>query len=307
MTADGVLQAAGESARSIQTVSWVLIAGSLLIFAGMMALLAWALRKRANRVNSSLWIFGGGVLFPGVVLAALFAWTLPYTPAWKPLPPAGSLVVSVKAHMWWWDVRYRDPSSGVEIATANEIRIPTGRPVFLALSSADVIHSFWVPSLAGKMDMVPGRQQHLVLSADRPGVYRGQCAEFCGEQHAKMALHVVALEAAAFDAWLAAQAQPAAAPATAVHAQGLQAFTANRCDACHTVRGHAAESRLGPDLTHVGSRLHLAAGTLANTQEQRAHWIAHVQQVKPGARMPSYDRLDAQSLEAISQWLGSLK
>lgn len=303
----GVLQAAGEAARSIQTVSWVLIIGSLLIFGAVMALLAWALRRRTARVNPALWVVGGGVLFPGLVLVALFAWSLPYTPSWKPLPPAGALVVSIKAHMWWWEVRYRDPASGAEIFTANEIRIPTGRPIYLALSSADVIHSFWVPSLAGKMDMVPGRLQHLVVSADKPGVYRGQCAEFCGEQHARMALHVVSLEPAAFDAWLAAQAQPAAAPATAVQAQGMQAFAANRCNACHAVRGLTPGSHLGPDLTHVGSRLHIAAGTLANTQEGRAHWIAHVQQVKPGARMPSYGRLDAQALAAISQWLGSLK
>jgi len=307
MTAGGVLQAAGEAARAIETVSWMLFAGGLAIFAAVMLLLAWALLRRAAAVRPAVWILGGGVLFPGAVLAALFAWTLSLSPAWKPVPPPGALVVAVTAHMWWWEVRYRDPATGAEVLSANEIRIPVGRPVYLALSSADVIHSFWVPQLAGKMDMLPGRVQHLLMSADRPGVYRGQCAEFCGEQHARMALQVVALEPAAFDAWLAAQARPAVLPATPRQELGRQAFLANRCDACHTVRGASGESRLGPDLTHLGSRLQLAAGTLANTAESRERWIAHVQQLKPGARMPSYDRLDAATLGAIADWLGSLQ
>lgn len=307
MTAGSVLQAAGEAAQAIETVSWVLIAGAGAIFAGVMALLLAALRGRPGPVRPATWIVGGGVVFPAVVLTALFLWTLPLSSWWKPAPPAGALVVSVTGHMWWWEVRYRDPAGAGEVRTANEIRIPVGRPVYLALASHDVIHSFWVPELAGKMDMVPGRQQHLLLSAQRPGTYRGQCAEFCGEQHARMALHVVALEPAAFDAWLAAQARPANAPATPRLAQGRDVFLAQRCNACHTVRGVAAESRLGPDLTHIGSRLHLAAGTLPNTPEARIEWIAHVQRVKAGARMPSYDRLEADSLAALADWLGGLQ
>ncbi|HZN46715.1 MAG TPA: c-type cytochrome, partial [Ramlibacter sp.] len=210
--------------------------------------------------------------------------------------------------MWWWDVRYRDAATGATVRTANEVRIPTGRAVYLALDSVDVIHSFWVPQLAGKMDMVPGRLQHLLLAADRPGTYRGACAEFCGEQHARMALHVVAMEPEAFDAWLAAQLRPAAQPASQRQEAGRQAFLAQRCDACHAVRGATAQdSLLGPDLTHLGSRLHLAAGTLPNTVEGRRQWIAHVQQLKAGARMPSYDRLDGETLDAMADWLGSLR
>lgn len=305
MTA-GVLQAAGEVARVIAHLSWVLILGGFVIFAGVMLLLAWAWR-RPGPVRARVWIVGGGLLFPGVVLAALYAWTLHLGSPWKPVPPPGALVVSVRGSMWWWDVTYRDAATGAEIRTANELRIPVGRPVYVALSSADVIHSFWVPQLAGKLDMVPGRMQHLLLSADRAGTYRGQCAEFCGEQHARMALQVVALEPAAFEAWLAAQARLATAPATPRQELGRQAFLANRCDACHAVRGVGAESRLGPDLTHVGSRLELAAGTLPNTPEGRKQWIAHVQEVKKGARMPSYDRLDAATLEAMADWLGALR
>jgi len=303
----GVLQAAGEAARAIETVAWVLIAGGLAIFAGIMGLLAWALRRHAVAVRERLWLVGGGLLFPGAVLAALFAWSLPMTPAWKPVPPPDALVVGVTGHQWWWEVRYRDPASGATVRSANEIRIPAGRPVYLALDSADVIHSFWVPQLAGKMDMLPGRTQHLLLSADRPGTWRGQCAEFCGEQHARMALHVVALEPAQFDAWLAAQARPAAPPATARQQAGREAFLAQRCDACHAVRGTTGESRLGPELTHVGSRLHLAAGTLPNSEAGRTEWLTQVQRLKSGARMPSYQRLDAATLAAIADWLGSLQ
>lgn len=306
MNPGGVLQSAGEAARAIETVSWVLIVGAAVIFTGVMLLLGWALRRGGGPLHARRWILGGGILFPGAVLAALFAWSLPMSPAWKPVPPPGALVVAVTGHMWWWEVRYRD-AAGLEVATANELHIPVGRPVYLALASADVIHSFWVPSLAGKMDMVPGRLQHLLLSADRPGRWSGPCAEFCGEQHARMVLQVVARPPAEFDAWLAAQAAPAPSTGTPQQQAGREAFLANRCDACHAVRGVSASSRLGPDLTHVGSRLQLGAGTLPNDAQARRQWIAHVQQLKSGARMPSYERLDAATLEAIAEWLGSLR
>lgn len=302
------MQAAGPAAQAIADIGWVLFAGGAAIFMGVMLLLAWSLRRRPDAVRPMLWVIGGGVLFPGVVLAALMAWSLPMAPEWKPVPPPGALVIGVTGRMWWWEVRYRDPSTGREIHTANEIHIPTGQPVYLAVASADVIHSFWVPQLGGKMDMVPGRMQHLLLSAERPGVYRGQCAEYCGEQHAHMALHVVAQPPEAFAAWLAAQAQPAAAALpTARQSQGRSAFAAQRCEACHSVRGVTGDSRLGPDLTHVGSRLYLGAGTLPNTVQGRVDWMARVQQLKPGARMPSFGHLDAETRTAIADWLGSLK
>ena len=308
MSMRGVLTPAGDAAHDIATVSWVLFGGGTAIFVGVMLLLGWAVWRRAGSApRPGRWIWGAGVLFPAVVLAALFAWVLPHTPQWKPLPPPGALVVAVKAHMWWWEVRYTDPATGADVVTANEIRVPVGRPVYLALTSADVIHSFWVPELAGKMDMLPGRMQHLLVTATRPGIWRGQCAEFCGVQHAQMALHVVAQPPAEFDSWLAAQAQPARPPATAVQVRGQGAFQALRCNVCHTVRGAGADGRLGPDLTHVGSRLFLGAGTLANSPEARTRWLAHLQQIKPGAHMPSYDRLDSATLDALGEWLGSLQ
>lgn len=304
-----VLAPAGEAAAHITSLSWLLIIGATLIFVFVMALLMAALRGHAHPrpVSARLWILGGGVLFPLVVLGALLAWTLARTPGWMERPPPGALVVGITAHMWWWEVRYRDPASGREVTLANELHLPAGRPVWLGLSSPNVIHSFWVPALGGKMDMVPGRVAHLMVQVDQPGSWRGQCAEYCGEQHARMALHVVAHAPAGFDAWLAAQARPAVAPEGALLERGREAFLTQRCNACHTVRGVAEESRLGPDLTHVGSRLYLGAGTLLNQPGAMAHWVAHTQDVKPGARMPSSSDMDAQTLAALAAWLEQLK
>ncbi|SFP37245.1 c-type cytochrome [Variovorax sp. 770b2] len=302
------LQAAGPVADTLLGVTGLLVAGAAVIFFGVMALLALAARRHTGTLNARLWVIGGGVAFPVVVLVALFAYSEWHRPTWRAVPPKDALIVGITAHMWWWEVRYRDPATGAEIATANEIRIPVGRPVYFGLGSADVIHSFWVPALGGKMDMLPGRVQHLQLQADRPGTFRGQCAEYCGEQHARMALHVVAEAPAEFEAWLAAQAKPAGAPSSPDIERGREAFLANRCNACHTVRGVSEESRLGPDLTHVGSRLYLGAGTVPNEPAQLAAWVAHTQQLKPGARMPSSgERIDAATLQSIAAWLGQLK
>ncbi|BEP35089.1 cytochrome c oxidase subunit II [Variovorax sp. V59] len=302
------LRAAGPVAQSLLEVSGVLAVGGAVIFAGVMLLLVLAVaRPGGDGVSTRRWLLGGGLAFPTVVLSALFAYSEFHRPPWRPIPPPGALIVGVTGHMWWWEVRYRDAASGAEVVTANEIRIPVGRPIYFGLGSADVIHSFWVPSLGGKMDMLPGRVQHLLLQADRPGTWRGQCAEYCGEQHARMALHVVAEEPAAFDAWLAAQARPAAAASREIE-RGREAFLAHRCNACHTVRGVSEQSRLGPDLTHVGSRLHLGAGTVANDAAQLAAWVAHTQQLKPGARMPSAgDRIGEADLQSIAAWLAQLK
>ena len=304
-----VLSPAGVAASTIAGLSWVLIIGAALIFAVVMLLLAWALLGRENRrsVQPAWWIAGGGLVFPVVVVTALFFYSAVRTPAWLQPPPPGALIVGITAHLYWWEVRYRDPATGRQISLANELHLPVGRPVWIGLNSADVIHSFWVPALAGKIDMVPGRVNHLLLNANRAGVFRGQCAEFCGEQHARMALHVVAEPAEAFNAWLAAQAGPAVKTEATDLARGQQVFLAQRCNACHTVRGVAEESALGPDLTHVGSRLYLGAGTLPNQRGNVAHWVANTQTIKPGAHMPSSPELDATALQALAAWLEQLK
>lgn len=306
-------QPGGPVADTLLGVTWVLVGGATLIFVGVMTLLALGMRRRhGNPVALRWWIWGGGVAFPGVVLVLLFLYGERHRPPWRPVPPSDALVVGITGHQWWWEVRLRDPVSGTEAVMANELHIPVGRPVYIALASHDVLHSFWVPSLAGKMDMIPGRMQHLLLQADRSGTWRGQCAEYCGTQHANMALHVVAQPPEAFAAWLAAQAAPARAvpegEAGAVLARGREAFLAHRCNACHTVRGVAQESRLGPDLTHVGSRVALGAGTLPMDTESLAGWILHTQEHKPGARMPaSAHRLDEATVRDIAAWLAHLQ
>ncbi|QBE67533.1 c-type cytochrome [Pseudoduganella lutea] len=304
------LDPAGPDAHLIDQLGWTMSIGSLVILAGVMVLVMRALRARAT-VRSRVWIVGGGLLLPLVVLTALLAWSLASTAGLSQPSSLTALRVAVTAKMWWWEVRYVDPATGRDVVLANEIRIPAGRPVYLALTTSDVIHSFWVPALAGKVDMVPGRVHGLALQADRPGTWRGQCAEFCGAQHAKMALHVVAQPPAEFDAWLAAQARPAAAPATAQLVRGRQAFLERRCDACHAVRGVTGgrldRETAGPDLTHVGSRLYLAAGTLPTRQGTLAGWVADPQSHKPGVRMPAASGLEGDELRALVAWLESLK
>ncbi|WP_313705922.1 cytochrome c oxidase subunit II [Massilia sp.] len=302
-----VLHPAGPDAGIISQFAWVLFAGGAVIFVAVMALMVLSLRRGARPVTPRWWIFGAGFAFPVVVLSALLIWSTWRSAELTPQTSKGALSIGVTAKMWWWEVRYHDPASGREIASANEIRIPVGRPVYLGLSSTDVIHSLWVPALNGKMDTVPGRVTGLTLRADKPGVYRGQCAEYCGEQHARMALHVVAMPPEEFDRWLAREAQPATVPNNALAERGRAAFLEQRCQACHTIRGVTGNARLGPDLTHVGSRLHIAAGTLRNHRGTLAGWIADPQAIKPGARMPAAADLDGETLHALAAYLEQLK
>ncbi|HEX8189493.1 MAG TPA: cytochrome c oxidase subunit II [Pyrinomonadaceae bacterium] len=216
------------------------------------------------------------------------------------------LTVTVVGHQWWWEVRYDNSTAAYVVTTANEIHLPAGRPVLFRLTSTDVIHSFWVPNLHGKTDLVPGHQNVTWLKADREGVYRGQCAEFCGHQHAHMAFTVVVEPYEKFKAWYDAQLAPAAEPSTASQAQGRHVFLSSPCVMCHTVRGTDAGSRVGPDLTHVASRGTLAAGTLENTRGHLAGWVVDSQRVKPGNRMPP-NNLEPADLQALLDYLQSLK
>ena len=301
------MTSASTEAGVLAEIVWVLIIGGALVFAATMGVVALALRRRKRPVATRTWIITGGLLVPTAVLAVLGAYSAVRTDGLDDPPPPGALVVSVTGRLWWWDLQYRDPVSGRPVASANELRLPVGRPVHLGLVSHDVIHSFWVPALGGKMDLVPGRVNRLVVHPHTPGVYRGACAEFCGEQHAKMALQVVVMPAEAFDQWLAAQAGNAAEPATALAQRGRQVFNERACAQCHTVRGVAEGAKAGPDLTHVASRLHLGAGTVANSPEALARWITLVQQLKPGARMPSGAHLPPADLEALAAWLATLQ
>ncbi len=217
-----------------------------------------------------------------------------------------SLVVRAKAQQWWWQFIYQGADQGPAFLTANELHIPVNRDVRLELESLDVIHSLWIPSLAGKLDMIPGRKNIITLRAARPGIYRGQCAEFCGLQHSHMAFVVVAEEEAAYQKWFAAQAAPAPEPVIAEAAAGKAVFINKPCAACHTIRGTAATGTAGPDLTHVGSRRTIGAGLLETTRGSLAAWIADPQTLKPGNNMPLVP-LSSDELRQISAYMEDLK
>lgn len=301
----------GGQAAGIVEITWVVFVGGGLIFIAVMLLLLVALlgpRAARSAVAGRAWIIGGGIVFPVVVLSALLVYTLAAASTMvgaKQAPAAAR--IEVTGELWWWRVRYLDAAGQPMLETANEIRIPVGQPVDLDLVSENVIHSFWVPNLAGKVDMIPGRVNRLRVQAHGPGLFRGQCAEYCGAQHARMALHVVALAPAEYAAWLAAKQRPSAEPGNAMLRRGQALFADNRCGLCHVIRGTAAAGRLGPDLTHVGSRLALAAGTLPNRAETVAEWISSGQHIKPGNRMPSYKQFSGEDLRALAAYLESLR
>jgi cytochrome c oxidase subunit 2 len=216
------------------------------------------------------------------------------------------LKIKVTGHQWWWEIRYDDPTPSQMVTTANELHIPTGQPVLLELASQDVIHSFWVPNLHGKKDLIPGYTTSLRLQADRPGVFRGQCAEFCGHQHAYMAFLVIAEPPEQFSAWLEAQRHPAEQPVNAMQQRGQRVFLSSSCVLCHSIGGSPAGGKAGPDLTHVASRQTLAAGTLPNTPGHLAGWIIDAPRIKPGAKMPP-NSLAPEELHALLAYLEGLK
>jgi cytochrome c oxidase subunit 2 len=216
------------------------------------------------------------------------------------------LTVAVRGQQWWWELNYLDPDPSRSFKSANEIHIPVGRNVRLQLDSADVIHSFWVPSLAGKLDLIPGRKNELTIRAERAGIYRGQCAEFCGVQHTHMSVSVIAQEPAEFDAWMEAQRRPAAAGADAEVAAGRAVFLAKPCAACHTIRGTGASGTTGPDLTHLADRQTIAAGAFDTTRGALAAWIADPQTLKPGNNMPMVP-MTSDELRQVSAYMMSLK
>jgi cytochrome c oxidase subunit 2 len=304
-----MLHPAGAAAQGIHYLTWVLTAGAVLILVLVIALTAYALLARPD---SRRWLAGapaiviGGIVFPVGTLSALLIYELM---AGHDLLAAQSnrVRIEVTGEQWWWRVRYLDEAGTARFETANEIRIPVGQPVELTLRSRDVIHSFWVPNLAGKVDMIPGRVNRLRLNAERAGVFRGQCAEYCGGPHAMMAFYVVAHAPPAFEAWAQRQREPARDPRDAWLAGGRDLFLSSGCVACHAIRGTSAMASNGPDLTHVGSRLSLAAGNFPNHQGTLAGWIADAQGLKPGNHMPSFPVFLGAELRALAGYLESLE
>jgi cytochrome c oxidase subunit 2 len=253
------------------------------------------------------WIYVGLAL-TGLALIAALVWTVAVVAAVDSPPRPTALTVRVTGRQWWWQVDYPGDATHPAVVTANEIHIPAGAPIKVELVGADVIHSFWIPSLTGKTDTIPGRTNLAWLQADRPGVYRGQCTEYCGAQHAHMAAYVIAEPPAAFEAWRQAQGRPAAAPADPADLRGRAVFV-DRCSKCHSVRGvrgRPAGDVVGPDLTHLMSRSTLAAGLLANDRGGRMGWIANPEALKPGSRMPA-TLLGGADLEALEAYLETLR
>lgn len=303
------LAPAGVAAREIATLWWIMAAGAAIIFALVLGTAFYAVRIRPEQHGPAagyLLILGMGIAMPVVVLSALLLYSFTLGPRLMAPAEPGALQIQVIGKQWWWEVRYHT-GSGEAVVSANEIHIPAGKRVELSLESTDVIHSLWVPSLAGKMDMIPGRSNRLVLQADSPGVYRGQCAEYCGGPHALMAFYVIAEEPAEFEAWLARERQPAAAPSEPWHRRGLELFLGSGCSACHTIRGTPADGTFGPDLTHVGGRYSLGAGILPNNVGTLAGWIAGSQDLKPGNLMPSFNTFEGEELRALAAYLESLR
>jgi cytochrome c oxidase subunit 2 len=222
------------------------------------------------------------------------------------LADSDALTVQVTGHQWWWEVRYDTPTPSSILTTANEIHVPAGRTVRFELASSDVIHSFWVPNLHGKTDMIPGHPTRTFIRVDHPGEFWGQCAEFCGHQHANMRFQVIAEPEEKFREWYAAQLRPAPEPSTESQKRGRQVFLTKQCVLCHTINGTRAQARVGPALTHVASRLRIAAGTLPNTRGNLAGWVSDAQSIKPGVLMPP-SPLAPDELQALLDYLETLK
>jgi cytochrome c oxidase subunit 2 len=282
----------------VSLVVWLLVAA--------LALYAVYGGKGASLRSARRLIVWGGAVLPTLLLTVLLAFGLAAIPPLLAPPPPGSRTIVITGEQWWWRVRYPLPD-GTSVELANELRLAVGEPVELLLQSADVIHSLWIPALAGKMDVIPGRTTRLTLEPTRAGELAGLCAEYCGDSHSFMELSVVVSTPQQLTDWLAQQAQPAQAPASALAARGRERLLSSGCGACHSVRGTPADGVVGPDLTHVGSRLRIAGGRLMNDERALRDWLARTGELKPGAVMPSFHMLPEQELDALAAYLGGLK
>ena len=326
-----VLDPAGPYSAQVTTLSWALFVLGIVV-TGVVIVALWIAIRGPSRWKAKLggeraiWI--GGIAFPGVVLTALLIWGLTLTASLTEPIRGDEMRIRVTGEMWWFRVQYLDADGVVVMQDANEIHIPIDTPVVLELESADVIHSFWVPHLSGKKDMIPGRRTLLRIEADRAGEFGGVCAEYCGGQHALMGFVAVAHQPAAWQAWLAdriathqraqdpialgLQRDPGEAAGDPTGTEVLERYDARRgydlfmeagCAACHRIAGSEANGMAGPDLTHIASRRTLGAGILPNHRGTLIGWIGDSQSIKPGNRMPSYDRLSAEDLGHIAAFL----
>lgn len=311
-----MFNAAGPAAYTIASLSWfVLILFGTVAIVTMALIIAAALRHRGTLLEHAAphidggkrWIVFGGVLVPVVVLSTVFITGLIVMGSFPSPSHAAEEEVRVIGHQWWWELEYRFGGRSQWVPTANEIHVPVRHTVQLELVTSDVIHSFWVPRLHGKVDLVPGMNNAIRIRADRRGVYLGTCAEFCGAQHANMQLAVIADEPAEFAHWLRAQRADAVAPVTPAAQRGYQVFMNGPCVVCHAIRGTTAHGSVGPDLTHLASRRTIAAGTLPNTRANLQAWVTNAQSLKPGSRMPSFTQFTGRELNDLVTYLQTLR
>jgi cytochrome c oxidase subunit 2 len=312
-----VLAPAGPLAARTEQLWWFVFWVATAVYLVTMAFLFWSMRRARRRQQDGQPIDEGaerrmtravsyGVGATVTILLVFLVYDFSVGRTLSPVPRKHPLTIEVTGHQWWWELSYADTSAHGRFTTANEVHVPIGEPVLFLLSAQDVIHSFWVPNLAGKKDLTPGYTQSVWFQADTAGIYRGQCAEFCGLQHARMSLFVVAEPRAQYDAWVARQRQSAATPSDPVALRGREVFLTSSCAMCHSIQGTPAGSNVGPDLTHLASRRTIAAGTLPNTRGALAGWIVDPQGIKPGVRMPP-NTIAPKDLDALLTYLQSLK
>jgi cytochrome c oxidase subunit 2 len=312
-----VLSPGGPAARTLADLGWPVLIGFSVTSLVMAALIVWLLMRRTGTFAAHApvdaggglgWVVVGGLVLPGIAFTAVFIATLGVLSAF-PMnhgrPPSPS--IRVTGHQWWWDIEYLIGDLPQHFRTANELHLPVDQPVDIELVTADVIHSFWVPRLHGKIDLIPGLRNHIRIQASTPGVYEGECAEFCGLQHTKMRFQVVADEPAAFVSWLEQQRRPGAAVADEAARRGAQVFRAGACPMCHAVIGTGALAGVGPDLTHVGSRRSLAAGSLVNDVANLHAWVVNAPSLKPGTQMPALTQLTGPQLHDLVAYLEALQ
>ncbi len=322
------LEPAGAEAERIDLLFRAVTAFCTLVFVAVVLATATALfgsRRWRDKLSGERLVVHAGIFFPIAALTVLLGYGIYVMSLGESaqagtglrldartgsggleVPPGEGLRIVVTGERWWWRVEYVT-AGGHRFESANELRLPVGEPVPVLLASADVIHSFWVPSLAGKLDMIPGRVNTLTLTATEPGASRGQCAEYCGGAHALMAFYVVAMPPDEFASWLAREGRPAAAPDGQEAIDGQALYTAYGCGGCHTIRGTGARGTIGPDLTHVGSRLSLGAGILPNDADAFARWIRDNQHVKPENLMPPFRIFDETQLAQLAAYLEHLE
>ncbi len=301
------LAPAGTDAATVASMFWWMSGGAVVVWLLVMGSAIWAIRHQPSdgRETANRFIVLGGVVLPTVVLTGLLAMGLRELPGLLELGPGGGPAISVSAEQWWWRVRY-ETSDGRSFETANELRLPRGARTAVALTSPDVVHSLWVPALAGKVDAIPGRTTRLAFEPLRAGEFRGVCAEYCGVAHAQMTFDAIVMEPEAYLRWISQQAAPASDPSGEAARRGAKSFLELGCGACHAVRGTDAGGVVASDLTHVASRRRVA-GVIPTDASAFARWIEAPQAIKPSAHMPAFSMLSRSELDDLAAYLDQLR